>query len=94
MKDFSEKDDEQLQHWSKNQAYLALGNMLTVCALEKIDACPMEGFLPHEYSNILDLDPHNIEPVLVLPVGHRDKDDQFSSMKKVRRPLEEVVIDY
>ena len=32
------KDDKQLRQWSKNQAYLALGNMLTVCAIEKIDA--------------------------------------------------------
>lgn len=94
LKDFSEKNDEQLRQWSKNQAYLALGNMLTVCAIEKIDACPMEGFLPNEYAKLLELDKWNIEPVLVLPVGHRHKDDQFSSMKKVRRPLKEVVIDY
>jgi len=94
LKDFSEKDDEQLKHWSKNQAYLALGNMLTVSAIEKIDACPMEGFLPNEYSKLLNLEHHNIEPVLVLPVGRRNKDDLFSSMKKVRRPLEEVVIEF
>ena len=94
LKDFSQKDDEQLRQWSKNQAYLALGNMLTVCAIEKIDACPMEGFLPDEYSKILDLEQYNVEPVLVLPVGYRDKDDQFSSMKKVRRPLKDIIIDY
>ena len=93
IKDFSQKDDEQLRQWSKNQAYLALGNMLTVCAIEKIDACPMEGFLPEEYSKVLKLDDTAIEPVLVLPVGKRHEEDMFSNMKKVRRPLKEVVID-
>ncbi len=93
IKDFSKKNDEELKQWAKNQAYLALGNMLTVCAIEKIDACPMEGFLPNKYSEILNLDDSQIEPVLVLPVGIRHKNDMFSSMKKVRRPIEDVVID-
>ncbi len=30
---------ERLQ-WSKNQAYIALGNLMTVCAIERIDSCP------------------------------------------------------
>jgi nitroreductase len=94
LKDFSKKNDEELRQWAKNQAYLVLGNMLTVCAIEKIDACPMEGFLPHQYTEILGLDADKIEPVLVLPVGVRHKDDMFSSMKKVRRPIEDVVIEY
>ena len=94
IKDFSKKNDEELKQWSKNQAYLALGNMLTVCAIEKIDACPMEGFLPLEYSKILNLEDSSIEPVLVLPVGKRNNEDMFSNLKKVRRPIEDVVIDF
>ena len=94
IKDFSQKNDEQLRQWSKNQAYLALGNMLTVCAIEKIDACPMEGFKPEEYTTILNLQRLDIDPVLVLPVGKRHQKDMFSDLKKVRRPLKDVVIDY
>jgi len=94
LNDFSKKNDQELRQWSKNQAYLALGNMLTVCAVEKIDACPMEGFSPEDYSKILGLEKSTIEPVLVLPVGQRHKDDQFSTMKKVRRPLKEVIIEF
>src|SRR5690606_5855213 len=33
------------QEWSMNQAYIALGNLMTVCAIEGIDSCPMEGFV-------------------------------------------------
>ncbi len=39
------KTIQDLLSWGKNQAYLALGNLLTVCANEKIDSCPMEGFI-------------------------------------------------
>lgn len=93
IEDFAKKDDTQLKQWAVNQAYLALGNMLTVCAVEKIDACPMEGFDPKQYASILDLDTTQIEPVLVMPLGYRHEDDEFSNFIKVRRPLEEVVVD-
>ncbi|MBS3738229.1 MAG: NAD(P)H-dependent oxidoreductase [Psychroflexus sp.] len=91
--DFSKKSNTQLRAWAINQAYLAIGNMLTVCAVEKIDACPMEGFDAKEYASILNLNHSNIEPVLVMPVGYRDQNDEFSKFEKVRRPLEEVVIE-
>ncbi len=79
--------------WATKQAYLAMGNLLTVCALEEIDACPMEGFSPEGYSEALDLDKHGIQPVLVMPVGHRAEDDMFSSLKKVRKPIANAVLE-
>lgn len=33
-----------------------MGVLLTVCAQMKIDACPMEGFDPVKYDEILGLD--------------------------------------
>ncbi|QCX00109.1 NAD(P)H-dependent oxidoreductase [Aggregatimonas sangjinii] len=93
VNDFSKKDRVQLQQWSKNQAYLAMGNLLTICAMEKIDACPMEGFNPLAYDELLGLQKKRISSVLVLPVGYRAEDDVFSNFKKVRRPIEESVID-
>ncbi|NJX17618.1 NAD(P)H-dependent oxidoreductase, partial [Tamlana crocina] len=76
-----------------HQAYLVLGTLLTVCAVEEIDSCPMEGFEPIKYNGLLKLDDHNLEAVLALPVGYRAQDDFFSELKKVRRPLEETVIE-
>lgn len=87
------KTQEELYQWNKNQAYLALGNLLTVCALEKIDACPMEGFIPEKYDEILNLHEQNLTSVLVLPVGFRAEDDYMAALKKVRKPIEEVIID-
>ncbi|AUS07172.1 NAD(P)H-dependent oxidoreductase [Pseudotamlana carrageenivorans] len=83
---------ERLQ-WSANQAYIALGNLMTVCAVEGIDSCPMEGFIPQEYDRILDLEKQGLKSVLLLPIGYRADDDMFSTFKKVRRPLNEAVIE-
>ena len=91
--DFKNKAIEKIEAWARNQAYLALGTLLTVCATEEIDACPMEGFEPEKYDDFLKLGDKNLQSVLVLPVGYRAKDDFFSELKKVRRPLEEVIIE-
>ena len=91
--DFKNKAIEEIEAWARNQAYLALGTLLTVCATEEIDACPMEGFEPAKYDDFLKLGDRNLQSVLVLPVGYRAKDDFFSELKKVRRPLDEVIIE-
>jgi nitroreductase len=70
-----------------------LGTLLTVSATEAIDACPMEGFEPEKYDEVLGLDKLNLKSVLVLPVGFRAKDDMFSEFKKVRRPISDVIIE-
>jgi len=75
------------------QAYIALGNLMTVCAIEKIDACPIEGFIPKKVDELLNLKELNLSSVLLLPVGYRDENDIMNSMKKVRKPLNEMVID-
>ncbi|MBZ9630226.1 NAD(P)H-dependent oxidoreductase [Salegentibacter sp. LM13S] len=90
---FESKAEEEVHSWAINQAYLTLGTLLTVCATEEIDACPMEGFEPDKYDELLDLEVHNLKSVLALPVGYRAEDDMFSEFKKVRRPLGDVIIE-
>ena len=80
------------QQWSTNQAYIALGNLMTVCAIEGIDSCPMEGFIASEYDKLLKLNEKGLKSVLLLPVGYRADDDMFSTFKKVRKPIDEAVI--
>ncbi|MCF8716315.1 NAD(P)H-dependent oxidoreductase [Joostella atrarenae] len=94
IEDFNRKTTEEIKHWAKNQVYLAMGNLLTVCALEEIDACPMEGFLPEDYDKILKLDTKGLKSVLVLPIGYRADDDMFAELKKVRKPLQDSVIEF
>ena len=91
--DFRSKALQEVETWATYQAYLSMGNLLNVCASEEIDACPMEGFEPDKYDELLALDSYNLKSVLVLPVGYRAKDDIFSSFKKVRRPLDDVIIE-
>ncbi|WP_372756583.1 NAD(P)H-dependent oxidoreductase [Mariniflexile sp.] len=81
------------QQWSKNQAYIALGNLMTVCAIEGVDSCPMEGFLPSKYDEILGLESKGLKSVLLLPVGYRAADDMFSEFKKVRKLITDAVIE-
>jgi nitroreductase len=90
---FSKKTTEELKTWASKQAYLAMGNLLTVCGAEKIDACPMEGFVPEKYDEVLGLEAHGLSSVLVLPVGYRAEDDMFSSMNKVRKSVAESVLE-
>lgn len=91
--EISKKTQEELYISNKNQAYIALGNLLTVCAYEKIDSCPMEGFTPEKYDEILDLKKDNLKSVLVLPVGFRAADDYMKDLSKVRKDLSESVIE-
>jgi nitroreductase len=87
------KTQEELFLWNKNQAYIALGNLLTVCALEKIDSCPMEGFISERYNDVLKLEAHNLTATLVLPVGFRANDDYMKDLKKVRKNIDDVIIE-
>ena len=91
--DISKKSQEDLFLWNKNQAYLAMGNLLTVCANEQIDSCPMEGFNPEKYDDLLDLEKHNLTSVLVLPIGFRADDCYMKDLKKVRKNVDDVVIE-
>ena len=93
VRDFASRNSREIEEWARNQAYLAMGNLLTICAVRNIDSCPMEGFLPAGYDELLGLSALGLAPVLVLPVGYRAGDDRFSDFKKVRRPMEKSVIE-
>jgi nitroreductase len=91
---FSKKTTEELKTWAAKQAYIAMGNLLTVCGVEQIDACPMEGISPEKYDEVLGLEAHGLSSVLALPVGYRAEDDMFSDFKKVRKTVAESVLEF
>jgi len=93
LEEFSSKDPKHIETWMEKQAYLAMGNLLTVCALEEIDSCPIEGFVPNQYDALLGLEEKGLRSILVLPVGYRAKDDIQSNFKKVRRGTESIIIE-
>lgn len=93
IKEFGNKDKKEIREWATRQAYLAMGNLLTICALEEIDACPMEGFVSDSYNELLGLREKGLNAVLVMPIGYRAGDDMFAAFKKVRRELSKSIID-
>ncbi len=92
LAEFGAKSQKDIDLWAAKQAYLALGNLLTVCAIEGVDACPMEGFLPNEYDQILTLKSQGLRSVLLMPIGYRADDDPFANMVKVRKSIDESVL--
>lgn len=90
---FKNKSIEEKQLSAKYQAYITLGNLMTVCAVEKIDACPMEGFIPSKIDELLNLSALNLKSILLLPVGFRAEDDVMNGLLKVRKPLSETIIE-
>lgn len=77
--------------WLTNQVFIALGVLLTACALEKVDSCPMEGFIPFEFDEILGLTERGLSSVVVCPIGYRHADDIYQNLPKVRRELNTIV---
>jgi len=94
MKGFlSNMDEDKKKNWMKDQVYIALGNLLTVCALMKIDACPMEGIVQDKYDEILGLKEKGLLSAFACPIGYRKDSDKYSKATKVRFSKSEV-IDY
>ncbi|HEY5892467.1 MAG TPA: NAD(P)H-dependent oxidoreductase [Chthoniobacterales bacterium] len=77
--------------WNKNQVYIALGNFLTAAAILGVDTCPIEGFDPEKYDEILGLGAKNLTSAVVAAVGYRAESDRYASLAKVRFPKTDVV---
>ncbi len=80
-----------VNEWAAKQAYIALGNFMTCAATLGIDTCPMEGFDPGKYDEILGLPQRGLSAVLACPAGYRSDADKYASLPKVRYPLEQVI---
>jgi len=93
INDFETKSKEDKHTSFIKQTYIALGNLLAVCALEKIDSCPMEGFIPSKVDEVLNLASKNLKSALLLPIGFRAEDDFMAKEKKIRKPLSEIIIE-
>jgi nitroreductase len=81
----------ELDVWMSRQVFIALGGFLTACALLGVDACPMEGFLPEKYDEVLGLPEKGYAARVVATAGYRHPEDKNAAMKKVRYPRAEIV---
>lgn len=85
------ESENNMDIWARKQTYIALGNLLNVCAVIGVDSCPMEGFDATAYDEILNLKETDYTTSLVLPVGFRHEEDFMSQLKKVRMEESKIV---
>ena len=77
------------------QTYIALGLALAAAAELRLDSTPVEGFDNSIVDEVLELHKHGLKSVSLMYVGYSDPaNDWIASMKKVRVPREEFVLEY
>lgn len=77
--------------WCEQQCYIALGNLLSFCAVNKIDAGPMTGFDAAGINQVLGLNEQGLNAAIFCPVGYRSEADLTSQRKKYRKPISQLV---
>jgi len=89
--DFKLQDGRALFDWGCRQAYIALGNMMTVAAMVGIDSCPIEGFNQTDAERVLEeagvLERKKFGLAVMVAFGFRINPQP----EKSRQPLEKVV---
>jgi len=82
--DLCSRTDDAVKAWSKNQCYIAMGQLLVAAAVARVDACPMEGIVAKEYDKYLKLEDTNYTTFAAVSLGFRASDDELNGMAKVR----------
>ena len=82
---------QEIERWSSNQVYIALGTFMAAAALLEVDTCPIEGFSPLEYDRILELETSPYRSCVVCAAGYRDASDKYANLAKVRYPANELI---
>ena len=83
--------EDRLDTWQSHQLYIALGQLLASAALLGVDTCPMEGFEPEKFDEILGLTGTGWASVVCCAAGYRAADDKYATTKKVRFKPEDVI---
>ncbi|MCI0699820.1 MAG: NAD(P)H-dependent oxidoreductase [Planctomycetia bacterium] len=87
----SSMNAEKAHRWATRQTYIALGVFLASAALMGVDACPMEGFQPEKYDEILGLKAKGLGAVVLATAGYRAAEDRYADSKKVRFDPDDVI---
>lgn len=80
-----------IPEWAARQAYIAIGNLMTSAAVLGVDACPIEGFEPDKYDDILQLRGNGFASVVCCALGYRAATDKYARLPKVRFPEAQLV---
>jgi nitroreductase len=80
-----------IPEWAARQAYIALGNLMTSAALLGVDACPIEGFEPDKYDDLLGLKGSGFASSVCCALGYRGAGDKYATLPKVRLPEAQLI---
>ncbi|MDX1559797.1 MAG: NAD(P)H-dependent oxidoreductase [Marinobacter sp.] len=86
------KSQAEKRAWSHQQAYIALGTLLTAAASMRVDSCPMTGFDHKAYDEVLGLAKLGLETTAIVALGCRSARDRTSGLPKVRFDYDDLVI--
>ncbi len=92
VKDFLDRmSPAEIDTWATRQTYIALGEFMTAAAMLGVDTCPLEGFIPAKYDEVLGLTAQGYASVVLCAAGYRAADDKSANRAKVRFATEEMV---
>jgi len=57
---------------------------MLAASLLGIDTCPMEGFVPEKFDEVLGLDKTGHTTAVLCPAGYRAESDRYATLPKVR----------
>jgi nitroreductase/dihydropteridine reductase len=90
---FGQMSLEENFHHAAKQANIALGISIATAALQRVDACPMEGFDAAKLDLLLDLPAKGLKSTMLLALGYRDEENDWNlKLKKIRKPYEDFVL--
>jgi nitroreductase len=84
--------EARLDTWQSHQLYIALGQFMAGAAVIGVDTCPMEGFEPDKFDEILALKGTGFASVVCCAAGYRAADDKYATTKKVRFKPDDVIV--
>jgi len=81
---------EELLEYTALQTYMALESFLIAAAEKKIDTCPIGGFIPEKYNEILGYKDKGLNACVIAAVGYRSEDDLNPELPKFRVPKKDL----
>jgi len=79
-------------HHAAKQSYISFGLAIGAAAEQRVDATPIEGFLPPALDELLGLKELGLKSTVILALGYRDEaNDWLVNMKKVRTSKEDFI---
>ncbi|WP_417885568.1 nitroreductase family protein [Zunongwangia sp.] len=86
--------EEWQAHHASKQSYISFAMAIAAAAEQKVDATPVEGFVPEKLDKLLKLEGSGYKSTLLLPLGYREEsEDWLVNMKKVRTPKEDFITE-